>query len=991
MVRIIASMSYTALLSVLCLSNAAAKAGKATPLNYNANLRQDTIPGVKKKAIDTASWVNNVARTRGGGDSLNVRLNALSPYLSLQQMLKGNVAGLYVKETSGEPGTEQMMLVRGLSAPIFRNKDVNNIQPIVYLNGIPLIQNNNYIYDIQKYDFNPIGPATNLLAGIDINTIQSVEVIKDPVELAKLGPLAANGAIWITTKQAKSGIRQISVNSYFGMAKSDHASPINAEYVNRFRKPFYQKYATASDVINYPGYLRDSTNLDYYGPAKWGDLYYKTAPIHSVDLSISGGSERANFRFFAGNTKSAGGADNTSLDRYNTSFQINMSPYEWVTVSSMVNATRMDRNRNRGIRDRFAETRYIPDLSNPLPPSKEIYQSFLDEYEKVIDENRNSGVQGYFAMNFKVSKFSLLTKLNFDYNEGIRDVFYPTTLMENNNYVSNYFGYNQRFGVTNILTFDQKIGTDHKFDFEIGQSFQSDLNKYNYANAYNGPNDFIKINVVDGDPNKPLYLTPINFMVYRYTDREQRRLFSVYGSVKYKYKDLFSISGLIRDDGSSTSQPGSRWLVTPAASAQWNLKNQFLKGNTFIDQLTAEVSWSRIGKLFNDDRFGSGPQYRVENGWGAEPTIPGYNGLATITRPYASGWVGYDLRWPYTDQLNVGMNIGLLNNRLNASLTFYQKDDKRMLINTPVPTETGYASMFSSGLSVRNTGIDLGLKGSILRKAAGLNWETGLNLNVNRNKLTELPDGLKELAIGNRKLIVGQAIDKFWVYENTGIYNTDGEVPNNPANQEKLNFEGTTLKAGDPKWKDQNGDFIINDEDKVLKGNSMPKLSGGWYNEFNYGNFSFNFNVIFALGQKALNEQAANNFDFINKESGNDIGSIKEINSWQAYGGDLGKYPIYNPWSSVVAYRLDQDLFLENASYLKLRSVSVGYDLSKLPWLSNSKVGFKRALLYVTANNLFTITSFSGSDPELIDYTGLYSGYGMAIPKTFTLGIKFDL
>lgn len=990
MVRIIASMSYTALLSVLCVSNAEAESAKTTPLNYNAILRQDTIPGVKKKAVDTASWVNNVARTRGGGDSLNVRLSSLSPNLSLQQMLKGNVAGLYVKEITAEPGTEQSMLVRGLSAPIFRNKDVNNLQPIVYLNGIPLIQNNNYIYDIQKYDFNPIGPATNLLAGIDINTIQSVEVIKDPVELAKLGPLAANGAIWVTTKQAKSGVRQISVNSYFGMVKSDNASPVNAEYENRFRKPFYQKYATPADVLNYAGYLRDSTNLDYYGPAKWGDLYYKTAPIHSVDLSISGGSERANFRFFAGNTKSAGGADGTKLDRYATSFQINMSPFEWVTVSSMVNATRMDRDRNRSIRDRFAETRYIPDLSNPLPPSKQIYQWFLDEYDKVIDDNRNTAVQGYFSLNFKVSKFSLLTKLNFDYNEGIRDVFYPTTLMENNNYVSNYFGYNQRFGVTNALTFSEELGSNHKFDFELGQSFQSDLNRYNYANAYNGPNDFIKINVVEGSSAEANYLKPVDFLVYRYTDREQRRLFSVYGSVKYKYKDLLTITGLIRDDGSSTAQPGSRWLVTPATSAQWNLKNQFLKGNNAIDELTAEVSWSRIGKLFSDDRFGSGPQYRVENGWVAEPTIPGYNGLATITRPYSSGWVGYDIRWPYTDQLNVGMSIGLLQNRLNASLTFYQKDDKRMVVNTPVPTETGYASIFSSGLGVRNTGVDFGLKAAILRRPDGINWESGLNLNVNRNKLTELPGGLQELTIGNRKLTIGQAVDKFWVYENQGIYNSDAEVPVNPANQEKLNFEGTTLHAGDPIWKDQNGDFIINDEDKVLKGNTMPKLSGGWSNEFKYGNFSLSFNVIFALGQKGLNEQAANHFDFINKESGNDIGSIKEINSWQA-SGDLSKYPIYNPWSSVVAYRLDQDLFLENASYLKLRSLSLGYDLSKLPWLSNSKAGIKRAFLYVTANNLFTITSFSGSDPELIDYTGLYSGYGMVIPKTFTLGVKFDL
>jgi hypothetical protein len=321
MVRIITSLIYAVLLSLICFP-AHAEAHYATLFHYNLSLRQDSIPKSSKKRADTAAWVNNVAGRKASMDSLNVRLSSLNPNLSLQQMLKGNVTGLYVQETTGEPGTEQSMLIRGLSAPIFRNRDINNLQPIVYVNGIPLLQNNNFIYDIQKYDFNPIGPATNLLAGIDINNIESIKIIKDPAELAILGPLAANGAIWIITKQAKSGIRQFSINSYFGLVQSGNAVPVNAEYENKFRRPFYQKYASPSDMLNYAGYLRDSTNLDYYGPAKWTDLYYKTAPIHSVDLSLTGGSERANFRFFGSNTRSAGNADGTNLDRYAASFQV---------------------------------------------------------------------------------------------------------------------------------------------------------------------------------------------------------------------------------------------------------------------------------------------------------------------------------------------------------------------------------------------------------------------------------------------------------------------------------------------------------------------------------------------------------------------------------------------------------------------------------------------------------------------------------------------
>jgi hypothetical protein len=293
-------------------------------------------------------------------------------------------------------------------------------------------------------------------------------------------------------------------------------------------------------------------------------------------------------------------------------------------------------------------------------------------------------------------------------------------------------------------------------------------------------------------------------------------------------------------------------------------------------------------------------------------------------------------------------------------------------------------------MAVRNTGVELGLAGTILKSSAGLSWTSGINLNFNRNKLTALPNGLDQLVIGDMKLKVGQPIDQFFIYQNQGIYNTDSEVPVNPANNKRLSFQGTPLKAGDPKWKDVNGDYVIDENDKVLKGNAMPKLTGGWSNDFHYGNFDLNFNIIFAVGQKALNQSAASQYDFINRESGNDINSIKEIFSWQQNPKAI-QYPIYNPWSSVVPYRLDQDLFLENASYAKLRTVSLGYDLTRAGFFKKMKSTIKRAYIYVTANNLVTVTSFTGTDPELIDYNGIYNGYGMAIPRTYILGIKLDL
>lgn len=144
-------------------------------------------------------------------DTVDIRMLQRSQFLSIQQLLKGNVAGVYVQENNGEPGTIQSMLVRGLSSPVFSNKDVSGVQPTVYLNGVPLMLENSYVYDIKQFDINPIGAAANMLAGLDISSIESIEIIKDPLQLAKLGPLAANGAIWITTKDGYYGGENVSI------------------------------------------------------------------------------------------------------------------------------------------------------------------------------------------------------------------------------------------------------------------------------------------------------------------------------------------------------------------------------------------------------------------------------------------------------------------------------------------------------------------------------------------------------------------------------------------------------------------------------------------------------------------------------------------------------------------------------------------------------------------------------------------------------------
>lgn len=918
------------------------------------------------------------------------RLSEL-PVVSLQQYLKGNAPGLQIQEPSGEPGTVQQMFMRGISAPLLSVREALQQQPLVVLDGVPLIGEHPFAYDIQLYKYNRIGTATNLLANIDMNNIADIKILRDLAATAVYGPMGANGVIALTSKQPVSG-RRIGFSTYFGMAQRPGVTTLNASYENAFRKQFYNRYTATgrySDEDVYPSYLSDSSSVLYNGPSNWSDLYYSNGMVHGITADLSGGTERANFRFSAGNTRNQGIADSTGLDRYNVMFNINMKPLKWLTFSVMANANRLERDRNRSLRDRFGQTGYLPSLAGPLTPNKEMYQQYLGQFGKGFDDNINNILEGYGKLSIDLKDFEISSRVSVDYNEGTRDIFFGRPLMEGNSYASNYFGYNQRLIFENSVSYIKQLGNDHNIKAVFGQSLQWDLSKYNYAYGYRGVNDFIKLNLLNTDPNSSSYLAPNSFpinLVYKFLDKTRQNLSSFYGRGSYNYKNKYTFSAILRADASSNEQPTSRWFFSPVVSAGWDVKNDLLTSNSAISALNLRLSAGRLGKLNTFDNYAQGPQYTAEIGYTGNPTLPGYNAFSVLTRPYNYGWVGYNIPWAYTDQLNFGIDFGFQSNRMQGSLDLYSKTDKNQILSIPAYAEYGYKQSLEAGMDVNNTGAELTLRYEVFQaQTSKLSWTPAINLSYNVNKLKALPNGLKEIIIDNRLFQVGKPIDQYWLLSNNGIYTSDSEIP--VVNGKPLQYNGTPLAAGDPRWQDQNNDNIINNNDKTLQGHSLPVVIGGFNNDINYGKWSVNLNFYFNIGRSLLNQEMANSLDFINREGGNTIESVKEITFWEKRG-NRNDYPLYNPWSGVIPYRIDQNLFLENASFVKLRTVSVGYDLTSV--LKN-KMKINRLYVYATANNLFTITKYTGQDPELVGYNGYDTGYGMPIPKTYTLGLKMDL
>ncbi|MCH5720676.1 SusC/RagA family TonB-linked outer membrane protein [Niabella hibiscisoli] len=307
---------------------------------------------------------------------------------------------------------------------------------------------------------------------------------------------------------------------------------------------------------------------------------------------------------------------------------------------------------------------------------------------------------------------------------------------------------------------------------------------------------------------------------------------------------MLKLSAVVSREGSSNMQADNRWFTNYSGGLEYDFK-RMLEGAKTLSSFSTSLSYAHMGKLLSDDRFNAGPSYRVDLGFTGEPTLGSYSGVGGLTRPYSSGWVGYGIPWAYSDQVNLGVRFGLLEDRLRFAIDGYRKADKDMLLPVPVAAEWGYTGAYKNGLEVNNTGVDVSLAAQILPAARQkLSWLFTANLNYNKNKLVALPDGLDNVEIGTTKLEVGKSIDAFWILKNNGIYNSDAEVPVNPATNKPVTYKGVALKAGDPRWADVNGDYVINDNDKELEGNYMPRISGGFGSSLNYQGFSLDFNFI---------------------------------------------------------------------------------------------------------------------------------------------------
>ncbi|WET01991.1 TonB-dependent receptor [Flavobacterium sp. YJ01] len=894
---------------------------------------------------------------------------------SADNLLRGAVAGVVVTQSSGRPGASSSVRIRGGNSITAGN------EPLYVVDGI-LIYNDNAN---SSAGVTYAGASVNVLSTINPADIESIEVLKDASATAIYGSRGANGVVIITTKKGTKGQDNISYQGYFGfqniskklklMNASEWASLRNDVQASIGQAPSF----TAAQIEAF----KTSGSYD------WQSAAFRTAaPVQSHNLSFSGGDERSRYSVSAGYFDQEGivlGSDFKRISlranyerNYSQNFKFGVNANYTYSLANGVGTSGSGRTPNPLV---------AAVLTAPVVPIKNADGSY-----NVTNNPYTTSVNGYVPNPIndlenttnQTNLNRILTSLFGEYKITKKLTAKVAVSGDVLNTKQNYYApANTTTGAgtkglasvgdrlvgsvlnENTLNYNTTFGENHKFSALGGYTLQYTKGEVVNAGANTFVNDANTYNALqDGVAVKP------------YSEAYESVLKSWLARVNYSYKGKYNFTLSGRADGSSRFGSESLWGYFPSAGFSWNITDEEfannIKGVTEAKlRITAGTTGNQeIGNYLSLASMGS-----VNYSFGG--TL--YTGIAPtrLANP--------DLKWEKTDQYNVGLDLSLLDRKINFVFDVYYKKTKDLLISVPVPLSSGYATVLQNIGGVENKGFEVGLTTENL-KTENFAWNSNVVFSLNRNKVTEIGNGVNEFfpVVPNGSLLqqqpvivkVGLPLGTFWGYTTNGIFQTQEEVNTQP----KINSLANT-KVGDRKYVDANGDGVINALDKGNLGTSQPKFVGSFSNTISYNDFDLNFSFQGSYGGKifnALNQQLE-----ISTLGTNAAATLNDRWTPTNPSNEI-------PRATSSPLGIVSERYVEDASFLRLKLITLGYTLPKSV---SKKLGTKSVKVYISAENLITWTKYTGYDPEVSSYeqNNLYPGIDFGSypnSKTFISGLN---
>ncbi|GAA3747863.1 MULTISPECIES: TonB-dependent receptor [Flavobacterium] len=897
---------------------------------------------------------------------------------SADNLLRGAVAGVVVTQSSGRPGASSSVRIRGGNSITAGN------EPLYVVDGILIYNDNSNSSAGVTY----AGASVNVLSTINPADIESIEVLKDASATAIYGSRGANGVVIITTKKGTKGQDNISYQGYFGfqniskklklMNASEWASLRNDVQASIGQAPSFSPEQIEA--------LKTSGNYDWQSAA-----FVTAAPVQNHNLSFSGGDEKSRYAISAGYFDQDGIVLGSDFKRISlrANYERNYSQkFKFGVNANYTNSIANGVGTNGGAAaGRNPNPLVSVLLTAPVVPIKNADGSYnvtnnpyatsvngyvpnpINDLDNTINETKLNRILTSLFGEYKFNKeLTAKVAVSGDVLNTKQNYYAPsnTTTGAGTKGLAS-IGERSVGSVLNenTLNYNTHFGENHKFSALGGYTLQYTKGEVVNAGAQTFVNDANTYNAIqDGVPVKP------------YSDAYESVLKSWLARVNYSYKGKYNFTLSGRADGSSRFGSESLWGYFPSAGFSWNITDEEfannIKGVTEAKlRITAGTTGNQeIGNYLPLASMGS-----VNYSFGG--TL--YTGLAPtrLANP--------DLKWEKTNQYNVGLDLSLLDRKINFVFDVYYKKTKDLLINVPVPLSSGYATVLQNIGGVENKGFEVGLTTENI-KTENFAWNSNIVFSLNRNKVTEIGNGVNEFfpVVPNGSLLqqqpvivkVGLPLGSFWGYKTNGIFQTQEEVNTQP----KINSLANT-KVGDRKYVDTNGDGVITALDKGNLGTSQPKFVGSFSNTVSYNDFDLNFSFQGAYGGKifnALNQQLE-----ISTLGTNAAATLNDRWTPTNPSNEI-------PRASSSPLGIVSERYVEDASFLRLKLITLGYTLPKSV---SKKLGTKSVKIYVSAENLITWTKYTGYDPEVSSYeqNNLYPGIDFGSypnSKTFISGLN---
>ncbi|MDI9873165.1 SusC/RagA family TonB-linked outer membrane protein [Flectobacillus rivi] len=913
------------------------------------------------------------------------------PVPGVDQALQGKVAGVTVTSNGGQPGGGVSVRVRGITS-------VNGNEPLYVIDGVPILSGRSSVSQDQLGGM--AGQSVQSpLAALNSNDIVSIDILKDASAQAIYGALAANGVVLITTKKGKSGEGKISYDVYYGMQ----------EVPRRLKLMDLQQYANYFNSLVPEIRNSGAGNLDTLGEFKnpkvlgrgtdWQNAIFQRGYIRNHQLAFSGGSDKTTYYFSLNNFEQTGTVIGSKFERFALRASIDQQVKSWLKAGVSVNLSRS--NQRITLTDGSDAVISVGLYNSPASPVR----GFDGQYASVVSiggstfgnpnnpvalaEMRNvTAIQtkafgNIFAeLNF-TNYLNLRNELNYDFTMSQNSAFQPYVRNDNTGLIilspSKLIedrGTSLYWSLKNYLTFNKGFGK-HWINAVVGHEVSESNYDQVTASRQNLTLNLQSLNAGEGGTTQSISGGKYPWAMESY-----------FGRVNYTYNNRYSISASLRRDGSASFGPNKRYGYFPAASVGWTVSEEtFAKKWDLISYLKLRAGVGAVG----NSGVGGNNLYTT-------------NIRLFSTAPYGAGGIPQNvgnpnLAWESVVTYNGGVDLSMLNKRVDVTLDVYKKVSTNMLLQTQLPVSSGLGtawndinSPWTNAGKMTNTGIDIGVTTYNIQKN-GFSWKTNFVFSHYNNILNELNDasasirGYKEYgdAVLVTNTMVGHPVGTFYGYVTDGLFRTMEDLNKDGAKQ-GLDVKPTGTWLGDVRYKDLNGDGVIDSKDVTIIGNPNPDFTYGITNTFNYKGFDFSIFLNGSQGGQILNYTRRLTEGMTNPYW-NQLSTVLDRYTSTNTNATL---PRYNQWHNNN-FRVS-DRFVEDGSFLRIQNVSFGYNLPK-DLIKKAKL--TNARLYVSMQNLYTFTKYTGYDPELgsfnnnIRYMNVDDGH-YPNPRTFTIGGNFE-